>query len=238
MEKVFALVVSFMISVSLGKAQTIPMGAQTGAGYVTPVPYGFMNQLPPAPAKTIGDYYLDESWLKGNILLSSNSRIENVQFRYNLRENNFEIKTEKDVKLLPGVRVLSFEWVDNQSPRDGFYFSAAPYDYNNTHLLTFLKEVVSGDDYSLAIGVECKLIPANYNVALNVGNRDNQIVKDQGYYLFHDNKLLKVDSSRKKFSSELKTFSGHDLAAYMKENKVDPKQIDDLLILTEKLNTL
>lgn len=238
MERVFGLVSLFFISLNFSVAQSLPMGSTGGSRiFIKPGAYAFVTELPQAPRETAGDYFLVNSWLRGDILLTDSLKLEALYFKYNLKDDLFEIKTEQDVKLLPGRRVIYFDWKNNQSTLDGEYQRADGYDLEGIRIDGFLKIIYRGS-YSLVAGQECKLVPANYNTALNVGERNDRIVKDESYYLLHDNKLMRVDSNKKKFSSDLKVFSGHDLSSFIKENKVDPREIDDLILVTEKLRTL
>lgn len=204
--------------------------------FLKPGPYAFVMELPPAPKQTVGDYYLEDEWLLGNVLLTDSLKLESLYFRYNLKDDVFEIRTESDVKLLPGRRVLRFDWQQNQSLFDGEYIRADSYGLNGAQLNGFLK-VVKGGQYSLATRHEFKLIPGNYNMALNVGEKNDRIVKEEVFYILYRNNLLRVDSSRKKFTEELEEFTGRDLGDYIKSRKVNPKNVEDLLLITTALNT-
>ena len=235
--KICGIAIALIFTITVLKAQLVPMGDRGGASTVNVAPSGFITQLPLAPPQTEGDYYLENAWLRGNVLLRDSSLLEAIYFKYNLKENNFEIRTESEVKVLPGFRAKSFEWIGNQNPRDGLYINAADYDCSGTKLNSFLKVTNTGD-YVIVKRGELKIIPSNYNAALNIGERNDRIVKDEAYYLLHGNKLMRVDSNKKKFTADLKIFSGHDLSSFMKENKVDPKNINDLYLVTDKLATL
>jgi hypothetical protein len=236
-KRICGCIIVLIFTVNVLTAQTIPLGATGGARYITPGPYSSITSLPIAPPATIGDYYLENAWLQGSIILTDSTQFQSLYFRYNMKENYFEIKTEREVKVLPGARVVSFEWLNNNNVRDGVYINVAGFDYNGSKLKTFLK-IINGGNYSVATGEEYKLIPANYNAALNVGERDDRIVKEEVHYLLHDNKILKVDSNKKKFTNDLSEFSGHDMSAFIKDSKIAPKELGDLVQVTEKLNTM
>jgi hypothetical protein len=212
------------------------MGSTGGSRiFLKPGAYAFVTELPPAPGQTVGDYYLEDEWLLGNVLLTDSLKLESLYFRYNLKDDVLEIRTDSDVKVLPGRRVLRFDWRQNQSLLDGEYLRADGYELNATHLDGFLKVIQSGE-YSLVSGHEFRLIPGNYNTALNVGERNDRIVKEEVYYIMCKRRLLKVDANKKKFAEELEKFTNREWKEYMKSKKVNPKEVEDLLLMTNALN--
>jgi hypothetical protein len=70
-----------------------------GSGVVfQPVPTGFITQLPPAPSKILGNYYLNDDWQVGKIYLSNKQTIEGIAIRYEAKLNQFEIKSDEMIK--------------------------------------------------------------------------------------------------------------------------------------------
>lgn len=236
MKRLFVFQLIFMMSMDLLYGQSLPMGNTGGSRiFIKPGAYAFVTELPPAPKQTVGDYYLENEWLLGDILLTDSLKLEALYFRYNLKDDVFEIRTESDVKVLPGRRVLGFDWRQNQNLFDGEYRRADSYTMNGTHLNGFLK-LIQGGQYSLATNYEFRIIPGNYNTALNVGEKNDRIVKEEVFYILYRNNLLRVDSNRKKFTEELGKFTGRDLGDYIKSKKVSPKEVEDLLLITTALN--
>lgn len=89
--------------------------------FFRPGSYAVITELPKALPETIGDYYLESEWLRGDLFLNENVKLESLYFRYNAKENYFEIRTDSEIKVLPGKRVSSFAWVNNQNRNDGTY---------------------------------------------------------------------------------------------------------------------
>jgi hypothetical protein len=169
--------------------------------------------------------------------LEENVTLESLFFRYNVKENYFEIKTETEVKVLPGKRVTNFNWVNNQSESDGEYVNTSQYSLNGAMVNTFFKVAIKGQ-YDLLIGNRFKVIPGNYNTALNVGERNDKIVKEEVFYICTDNKLMEVNSNKNKFTKDLKVFSGKDMSSFIKSNKINPKDPEDLTLVTHRLNEI
>ena len=225
-----------LISVSLG--QSLPMGSTGGSRmFFRPGSYALVTELPAAPPTTIGDYYLEKEWLRGDLYLDENLKLESLYFRYNAKDNYFEIKTETEIKVLPGKRVIKFTWTNNQSEFDGAYINGALYNLEQTTVNTFLK-IVSDEKYDLLVGNRFKVIPGNFNTALNVGERNDKIVKEEVLYIGTGESLMEVDSNRKKFIKDLTLFSGSDLSSFIKSNKINPKNLEDLILVTRRLNEI
>lgn len=236
MKKWSTVVVVVFTTISITYGQSLPMGSTGGSRiFFRPGSYAFVTELPKAPPETIGDFYLDNEWLRGDIYLREEMKLESLFFRYNAKENYFEIKTDNEVKVLPGNRVISFDWVHNQNESDGKYANASQYNWNGTIINNFLKVVYDGQ-YGLLMGDRFKVIPGNYNAALNVGERNDKIVKEKVYYFSHNGELLKVDSNRKRFLNDLQAFSGQDINSLTKGHKINPKDMEDLISLARKLN--
>lgn len=205
--------------------------------FFRPGSYALITELPPAPPSTIGDYYLESDWLHGDIYLKEDVKLESLYFRYNAKDNYFEIKTETEIKILPGKRVNNFSWTNNQNEFDGEYVNAAQYNSNGTTMNTFFR-VVEEDKFDLLVGNRFKLVPGNYNTALNVGEKNDKIIKEEVFYIGSDNKLMEVDLNKKKFTKDLEKFSGKDLSSFIKSNKINPKNPQDLILITHKLNKI
>lgn len=205
--------------------------------FFRPGSYALITELPPAPPSTVGDYYLVSDWLQGDLYLKEDVKLESLNFRYNAKDNYFEIQTETEIKILPGKRVNKFSWTNNQSEFDGVYVDATQYNSDGKPINTFFK-VVSDDKYDLLIGNRFKVIPGNYNTALNVGEKNDKIVREEVFYIGAEDKLMEVDLNKKKFTKDLAGFSGKDLSSFIKSNKIDPKSQEDLIMVTERLNEI
>jgi hypothetical protein len=76
---------------------------------------------------------------------------------------------------------------------------------------------------------------SNYNVQLAVGDKKGKIVKDKNYFLFSDNKLIKLKNTRQKFKKQFKLKP--IIAKYISTHKINPKKEYSLIQFTDYLNT-
>lgn len=230
--KIFLYVI-FLSSLTLHvQAQSLPMGNAGGNRQFQRVPYGFITTLPPAPPQTEGDYFLNETWMRGNILLSDSTMLENIFFRLNMKDFVLELKDEQNVKVLPGRRVLAFVWKNNNAADDGVYLNVAN---KETDIRGFMK-LVYENTFSLFKHTDYEVLQATYNAALDVGTRNHQIVKKEAWYVCNNGNFLKVERNKKKFLGDLSTFSGRDCQQLFGKQKINPVETDDVILVLKTLS--
>lgn len=230
------LIVSVLCAASLNIHAQKTNGIITNHSNYQRLPYGFVTELPMAKPETVGDYYLDDAWLEGNIYLADHSMLADLSFKYNLKENVLEIKVNDAVKVLPADRVSYFEYLNNNSSLDGIYINAGGYTSQGASLVGFFKIVYDGE-YDLYMKTDLSVIPSTYNAALDVGERNNKIVKNKTFYLAKDSNVLRIETNKKKFIKDVKSFSGKDLEDFMRDRKIGTKDADDLTAIAEKLSS-
>jgi len=185
-----------------------------------------INEIP-YRKQLIGSFYLDTNWKKSDVYLVMDSLIlKNIYTRLDVRNNVLEIKYKNQVKILPTFRIRSVIYSEAndlfitefvlKSAEKGFY------------------KVVIDDNNSLLCRYNAKIKTANYNVTLDTGKRDNHIVKDVSYYLFNQEKLMKLEQSKKKIKKQF-AFN-KDLEGYLISKKVNPKKESNLVQFVNYLN--
>jgi hypothetical protein len=200
--------------------------------FLNKAPMTFVSELPVAPPGTVGSYYLEESWKRTVLYLTDQGKLEDVETRLNLQNNSFEILYEQSVKVLSGAKVMSFEWTSADGKTEVFV-SARTYKLDGVPMKGFLKLMEDGT-YQLLMQVKTEVVPANYNVALDVGSKDNQITKVTRYYVSKNNTLVEVTSGKKKFTRAFKETFDEDISTLTSE--LNPKKTDDLSVLVSRLN--
>lgn len=162
-------------------------------------PGEFLYGIPMPPGETIGDYYLSTHWQKSNLLLFEEAKvIEGYPVKYNIRTDELEIKTSGGIKVISGTKVKSFVVADPNRPSPVFYVNVQNFNAAAIGLSGFFEVVADGQVPLLKhISIETK--KPDYSEALNVGSRDEKILKKTTFYQAVDNKLQKVSKNRKKF---------------------------------------
>ena len=208
-------------------------GNETRGMDMNTYPYGTIAEIGFISSKTIGSYYLNDNWLIGSIKLTSGEDISDYPLKLDLENNYVEIKTDKGIKILQGRRVKNFSWFDGVSTRE--FININEVDSKEAHSDGFLQILETGDDWSLYKKYSTKLVEGNYIAALDAGNPNNKIVKNEDYLLSNTEQVFELPKSKKKFAS---LFAGkeEEVLDYIKENRINLKDEKDLIKLIEFVN--
>jgi hypothetical protein len=199
------------------------------------VAQGFVSELPPPPPSTIGTTYYDEEWLAADIFLKGETKLENVRVKLDLSSQNFEILHEGSIKILPGDRVLSFQWINGKGVQEAFVRG----DYITSEglkLTGFMKLLSDTEPYKLLEFATVEKLQANYNPQLDVGTKDHQIVKKFRTFIARDKLVLEVKGGKKKFITDFKEIFQTDVSTIVKEFNIDTRDDEELLVLLKQLN--
>jgi hypothetical protein len=162
-------------------------------------PNGFITQLPPAPPALVGSYYLYSDWTIGDVFLKDSTSLRGLSLRLDVKHNNIEINHAGEIKILPVAKCLVVLVKKNDGTTEEFVNADLFVQrYGNTQGL--LRSVVAGD-VALFAKTNAETISANYNAALDVGKRDNEIVLNTIYYFAKGNKLIPASENKKKFKA-------------------------------------
>jgi hypothetical protein len=197
--------------------------------------FGFISELPRAESKTLGSSFYSDEWLTADLFLKGETKLEGVKVKLDLQSQNFDILYEDDVKLLPGDKVLSFQWITTDGTPEAFIRGT----YNTVEGLTitgFLKLMSDTEPFRLVEFYTTETVSANYNPQLDVGNRDHQIVKKVRTFVAKDKLLVEVKGSRKKFINDFKDAFQTDVSGIIKEFDIDTRDEDELIVLLKQLN--
>jgi hypothetical protein len=229
-----AAVLAIMLSFQ-AHAQTVVGGNNAAGMDIQTGPGGFITQLPPAPPEVKGSYYLTEDWKRGTLYLQETA-LKDYYFRYDIQHNQFEIKTENQVKVLTGQRVAKFEQDNGEGV--AAYVNAKPYTLEGVPLQGFLQVIVDGN-WDLVSKTEVKLVKAGYVAALDAGSPDSKLEKSEKYYLSDKQGHLVLAQSIKKkniptiFQEEPKETQDRLIAA-----NLNSKRLLDLTNMVNILNSV
>ncbi|MDW7694740.1 hypothetical protein R9C00_08300 [Flammeovirgaceae bacterium SG7u.111] len=201
---------------------------------LTPSDMMIGRKLPPPETK--GDFFYETEWQSAVIHLRNGQDIKNYPVRYDLENKLFEIKVDEKIKILKGNAVKSYEWLHFQYQQSESFVNAEDYEFEGTKLLGFYKVLVSGD-VSLLSMRKTKIKKPTYVEGIDVGSRDNEILKYDEFYVAKEGKVFQLTNNRKKDGAFLEELTGEkELDKYMKQNKLGTKKEKDLVQLFEYLN--
>lgn len=157
--------------------------------------------IPPDPKRLIGNFYLDTKWNKASILLYKDDEIiEGYFVRYNINSNNFELMAEDsdEASAIPGLRVRNIVWVDSKHMVPRYFVNGMDLRDEGVPISGFFEVLVDGK-MPLVRRTVATIKESNYNAALMVGNRNDEIIKRFVYYYIQDNNLFEIPKKKKRF---------------------------------------
>ena len=195
----------------------------------------------------IGTTYLTDDWSKGELFITLNRLLQTKEFKYDLENNQFLIKTENVANPTPDqLKVIYSNTVDAFKLTDPVLGERFFLNATNAGLTTegkptigFLEVLINNKEMSLYRKIDTELLRANYNAALHAGEKSDRIIKKETYYMKDgDQKELLEVSKRKKQNL---SYFGKQTAAmeeFLKANKTNFSSATDLVQLISYYNTL
>ncbi|MBS9524095.1 hypothetical protein KI659_08725 [Litoribacter alkaliphilus] len=156
--------------------------------------------IPDEPKRVLGNFYLDPKWNKSTLMLYKNDQILTDHLvRYNIESHQFEaIAPNSDqVKTIPGLRVHNLVWIDSVHQVPRYFVNGMEFLDQGVPISGFFEILVDGE-LPLVRRTVTTLKRANYNTALMIGNKDDEIKKKNIYYFVKDKQVLEVPRKKKK----------------------------------------
>jgi hypothetical protein len=195
--------------------------------------------IAPEPKKVEGNYYLDEQWNAASILLYRDHTVmEGYRVRYNINSNTFELmEPEKNlVSTLSGLRIQNIVWMDSVYRVPRYFVNGMDFKEDGVPISGFFEVLVEGK-LPLMRRTIAIFKKSNYNTALMVGNRDDQIIKRNIYYYLKEKDLFVVPKRRKDL---FLIFEGKEaeMEAFANANAIDVKESSAIFQLFTYYNSL
>ncbi|AKD55396.1 hypothetical protein [Spirosoma radiotolerans] len=191
----------------------------------------------------IGSPYLDTTWQAGNVKfynklgvsLTADS-LAGVPVRLDLSANEVEIRAgEKNIKAVKATAVRYVD-VNNLFGTVSRYINVHEYQGDAQALTGFFEQLAMGK-LDLLLHPSVYIRRANYNVALNTGTKDDELMKKQDWYVARDKQATKF-SPGKKAILELMADKKEQMEAFLKMEKPDLKSRVGLLAVFSFYNKL
>ncbi len=191
----------------------------------------------PAPVEKMkGDVYLTSGYLQTSFLLANGDVIKDVPAKYHIPTNNFAIIYEKKEKGANGNMVEQFSFVDMTGNKRNFV-SVKKFPLNPMVLNGFYEVLEDNEDYKVFAVHDIEILDSNYNVALDVGSRAPQAIKNKTYYLLQNNKYILLENFRKKNLKQAFGDNYKTVKKYIKSNDLnDEKNSDVIKVIAYYLN--
>ncbi|MCS5489546.1 carboxypeptidase-like regulatory domain-containing protein [Algoriphagus limi] len=195
--------------------------------------------IAPEPKKLEGNNYLDSKWNRASILLYRDQQIlEGFRARYNIVSNMFELMEPENnlVSVMPGLRIQNIVWIDSTHQVPRYFVNGMDFLDEGVPISGFFEVLVDGE-LPLMRRTEAILKESNYNQALMVGERNDQIVKRNTYYYLKGKNVIVIPRKRKKFF-ELFGDKAAEMEAFANENSFSVKDPSAIFQLFTHYNSL
>lgn len=193
--------------------------------------------IPLAPGKIIGDTYLDTRWKIGSIMLYEKDKVvERYPIRYDIHANELDIQVGQNIKVLSGNKIRSFSWIDSAATEPVYFINARDFVNEEGVKFTGFFCVLVDGPLPLLCKTELVVRKADYNEQLNVGRKDDTILKKEHYYYLQAGKAIEMPS-RKKLPA---IFTSHasEVEKYIKDNHIGASREHDLVLVFNYYKTL
>jgi len=191
--------------------------------------------LPLPPPDLVGNPFLNDTYNTTNLLLYNNEVITNIPCKLNLLQDELYLLTKQGLRVIEGNKIKSFASQDSLTKVNHTFINAQEFKSSNNAPLRGFFEILYDAPFALLKRNEAYIIESNYNVALNVGSRDNKIKKTYKYYYLMDGVTTEIPKkSITKIFSDKKT----EVDNYIKLNNLNLKDERHLILVFEYFNQL
>lgn len=194
--------------------------------------------IPPEPKKVEGTNYLDTKWNTASLLLYKDQQLlEGFRVRYNIVSNMFELMEPENnlVSVMPGLRIQNLVWVDSTYKVPRYFVNGMDFKDEGSPISGFFEVLIDGE-LPLMRRTMAVFKESNYNTALMVGNRNDQIIKRNIYYYLRGEDVYEVPNGRKKIF-EVFGDSAEEMKEYTENNSIDLKDPSGLFQLFTHYNS-
>ena len=214
---------------------TIRAIAQNPDGQLSDVTFGktAITQFSEPIAASKKVFYLNESWLDGEFQLLNGEKFGRYPMKFDLIERQLYFKHKNVVRVISANLLQGFAWVNSNSEREDFLIESIDDIGSEVFRIEF------EDSVSLFSRYSSKIVKANYNEALSVGNKNDQIkLVKEFYYRIGNGKFVSIPSNKKKVIKSIRGEYKNEIMGFISSNKLKFKNDKDFFSLIKYWNSL
>jgi hypothetical protein len=193
--------------------------------------YGFVTELPLAPPGLKGDFCIYDEWNKAEIYMKDSTVLRDINVRIDVKDQRLEIEHSREVKLLPFRNVLAVSLHKANGIKEEYININA---FKGKDGLNRLVRIMYEGEVMLLCEIRPEVISADYNAALDVGRKDNEVVLKKKYFIVKDKSWIEVDRNNSRFRDEMIRIFGTEIETYIRNTNT--KKEENLLELVKELN--
>jgi len=199
----------------------------------------FVADLPPGYNKVVsaesekgldGSPWLTENWVPGTILLISGKTIEGLKYRYNVYRNLLYFQYAGADYMVGSHDSIDYLIMDGKK---FVYGNSDPANKDKRRLM----EVAVDGKARMYVNYYPEIIPANFNVALGSGNKNETVAVKEAYLIKVGSVLTVVDKKGKLIPVALAD-KNEEVSSFIKKEKISPKKRADIEKVVMYYNSL
>jgi hypothetical protein len=192
----------------------------------------------PAPApKVQGDVYLyPEFRITTFMLYESAKLVEGHVSRYDIKNNEFDIRTPQGIRVMPGAKVRSLVWVDSVTRQPQYMMNARNFVSADGVPFSGFFEILLDGEMMLMRKTEVIVKEPDFHPALNVGSRDYRIIKKG--QLFGARGEVAFPWAGKKQDMAVFEPKVNEIKTFIKQNGLSLQKEDHVRVLVNHFNEL
>jgi len=199
----------------------------------------FVMDLPPGYNKVVsaesekgldGSPWLTETWVPGTIVMTGGKTIENLTYRYNVYRNFLYLQFRGEEYVISRLDSIDHIMMDGKL---FCYDYVDPLKEDRQRLM----EVAVDGKARLYINYYPLISPANYNIALGVGSKNETVSVKEAYLIKVDSVLTEVDKKGKNIPLALFD-KKNEIIEFIKKEKISTKNRADIEKVVRYYNSL
>lgn len=181
---------------------------------------GMFSSLNSVPPDVVGDSFLKNYFSKTVFLLFDDERIvSGYVAKYDLLKDDFYLLQANAIRVLPGVKVKNFSYVDSINQAQHHFINGSEFKSESGTPMSGFYEILVDGPLALLKKNQAILKEADYHAALNVGSKDHRIIKTQSLFVAEGNNLKPLPKA--KVLHELFTDQAEAIQKFIKVNQLD-----------------
>ncbi len=190
--------------------------------------------------KLIGDNYYDTTFQAGNIRfygrIGATDSLGGVPVRYDLVKQEVEVRASTNDIRAAKAPIVRYFLMNNQQGGSNRFVNVREFRGEADDLVGFFEYVAAGK-LGLLQRHTITVKRANFNPALNVGTKDDELVKKREWFVVKNRQALKFSPSKKALL-ELMADQQPAIDAFLKDKKPDLKKETSLADVFRYYNSL
>jgi len=192
--------------------------------------------MPFVSYESAGNYFWDDEWNTGRVVLKNEKVVEGYQLRYDLGNNRLEIFVNGEIKMLPLKEIKYLEWIKNEGKDVSFFVNGLDYRLDGVGLVGLLKVLTTGE-VQLLMKHDVDISRSNYVSGFSTARSVERASSRTEFFMLEGKNLLPLT---KKAKDNLVQFGelGNEIKKFAKKNKLKWKKAEDLIKIVDEYNRL